>query len=334
MARRPVITLQHVAARAGVSLMTASRALRGLASVAPGTRAVVEAAADDLGYVRNALAGTLASRTASDLVGAVVGTLSDTTYALTLDGMSEVLDGAGLQLVVGVSNFESARELAQARALVGRQVAGLLLTNGRHAAPFRRLVERTPTVEVWDVPRRPLDMAVGFSNEAAGRLAAEHLLRIGRRRLAFAGSGFYRDRARWRGFAAAAAAAGVGPPMHLELAQGSVGDDGFANGEQLAARLAAGAAERIDGLFVCDDTVAIAAIAAAQRAGLAIPERLAVVGLGNHRLSAHVNPRLTSVCVRAYEIGAVAGQMLLAPSVWRRTPTIDLGIRIEVRDTA
>jgi LacI family gluconate utilization system Gnt-I transcriptional repressor len=334
MEKRRLITLREVAGRAGVSEMTASRALRGLAVVTPATRTAVEQAAVELGYVPNLLAGTLSTRRASGLVGAIVGTLSDATFALTLQGLGDVLGPAALQLVVTESEFEADREFQQARALVGRRVDGLVLAAGVHAPGLRQLLGGSPpTVEVWDLPRRPLDMVVGFSNETAGRVAADHLLARGRRRLAFAGSDFHRDVARWRGFAGAVAAAGAGPPERLRLGKRKTAFyDALLEGERLISSIAKGTVP-FDGLFVCDDTAAIAAVAAAQRAGIKVPEHLAIVGFGNQRLCAHIEPRLTTVCVRAREIGAIAAQMITNPANWRSRRVVDLGARVEARDT-
>jgi LacI family gluconate utilization system Gnt-I transcriptional repressor len=335
MTNKKAATFRDIAALAGVSTMTVSRALRGSQLVVPETRDRIKRAARELGYVPNLLAGALSTKQPSQLVGAVVGTLSDATFAQTLSGLTDALGPAGLQLVVGESSFAEPAELGHARTLLGRKVQGLVLASGRHDAALRDLVRKTatPTVEVWDLPPRLINVAVGFSNELVGRIAARYLIERGRRRLAFAGSTFYRDVQRWRGFVREVRDQGLPAPIRFWLgSSGSVYYDALSEGERLIREQFSCRTATVDGLFVCDDTAAIAAVTGAMKIGFEVPRQLSIVGFGNQKLSAHIRPSLTSIDVRAYEIGQIAGEMISNPIQTGRS--VDLGVRVCERESA
>src|SRR6266487_3776199 len=119
-------TLADVAAEAGVSLSTASRALRGGASISEGTSRRVRAAATRLGYEPNRLARSLRTR-ASLFVGVVVPDIAIGFYGRVVKGAQDVLDRAGYQVLVMNTEREAPREAAALRTLLAHRVDGILL---------------------------------------------------------------------------------------------------------------------------------------------------------------------------------------------------------------
>src|SRR5690606_20377460 len=111
------LRLAEVAARAGVSESTVSRVLRNIGPIAEATRVAVLKAAEELGYVPNRLAGALAT-TGSALVGVVVPSLDNIVFAEVLRGVTERLEEAGLQAVIGVTGYDLAREECIVSALL------------------------------------------------------------------------------------------------------------------------------------------------------------------------------------------------------------------------
>jgi LacI family transcriptional regulator, gluconate utilization system Gnt-I transcriptional repressor len=329
------VRIEDVAAAAGVSPITVSRVLRTPALVAEATRLKVERAVDRLGYVPNLAAGTLASRR-SRLVALIVPTLRSSVYATTIQGLSDGLSRAGYHLMVGYAPYSAAEELKVLRAFIGRQPDGLVLTGVEHAPELRRLLRKRPlpTVEIWDLGPDPIDVAVGFDNEAAGAAVAEHLARRGVRRPAVLMTHperEHRARKRLAGFTRRAAELRLPAPAHAFIEDGldtAAAEAGFA---ALTAR-----EPGIDGLFCVNDALAIAALMQARRQGLSVPRDVAVVGFGDFDLAAHVEPRLTTVRVPGLEIGRRAAERILAriEGTDEGPATEDLGFELIVRGSA
>jgi len=191
-------TIIDVARRAGVSPATVSRALSQPEIVHRETLRRVKSAVAALAYVRDGTGLALVSgRTRT--VGIVVPTLSHSIFAVAIDSMQTTLADAGYQLIVASHEYDPGTETAAVRALIERGVDALLLVGTDHARSLWSLIETTtiPVVLTWSLHRR-LD-SVGFDNFEAGRLAAEHLLRLGHRRLGvISGRLTHNDRARSR----------------------------------------------------------------------------------------------------------------------------------------
>ena len=175
--------MQDVAREAGVSPITAWRALNQPQVVAESTTARVKSAVEATGYVPNAVARSLVSNR-SRTVGAVVPSVSNWTFSDAIQGMSDTLRESGYELLLGCSDYDEGTEEQVVRTMIGRQPDGLVLTGRSHTDGTRRLVERAglPVVEIWDHGGHPLDMSVGFSNHAIGAAVAGFLLGKGYRR--------------------------------------------------------------------------------------------------------------------------------------------------------
>ena len=119
--------MADIAALAGVTKMTVSRALREPDKVRPETRERVHAAARSVGYIPNRTAGSLTARS-SGIVGVVVPTLRHSLFAETIEGISDVLAAAGVDLIVASSRYQTDAEEAQIRALLGRRPDAIVLT--------------------------------------------------------------------------------------------------------------------------------------------------------------------------------------------------------------
>lgn len=331
--RRPP-TLGDVARLAGVSAMTASRALRQARRVAPGTAARVQDAAASLAYIPNRLAGGLSSRRTHVVIAVVPSTLNP-GFAELVHALRDELLRSGYQLLLGLSDYAEPREDELVDALLGRRPDGIVLTGVVHSAEVRRRLSRAhvPVVETWDLTERPVDMLVGFSNEAVGRAAADYLLARGRRRVALVMGDDQRAQARRAGFCAVAARRRVALAGEVTVrAPSSVAD-----GRAALARLLETAPE-LDAIFCSSDHLALGVLFEATARGLAVPGRLAVMGFGDLALSAHTVPPLTTVSVDGARIGREAARLLLerlaspAPER-RRRRVLDVGFRVVSRGT-
>src|ERR1700731_392226 len=181
-------TLSAVADLAGVSAITVSRVVRLPEMVAPQTRAKVEAAMRQLGYVPNLVAGALASARTSS-VGVLVPTIANSIFADTVQGLSDELEPLGYAVILAQSRYDSAREDHMLSALLSRRPEAIIMVGSPATDDGARLLRRAgiPVAETWDLPADPIDAVAGFDNYAAGVAVARHLVAQGRRHLAFIG---------------------------------------------------------------------------------------------------------------------------------------------------
>jgi len=320
--------IEDVAARAGTSPITVSRVLRAPDKVAPATRARVTAAIAALGYIPNLAASSLASRR-SGIVGLLVPTIDNSIFAATVQGLTDAVATAGLQLLLGDFRYSDEGERSLVRALVGRQPEALVVVGVVRDAALRAMLLRLaiPVIETWDLTNDPVDTVVGFSNEAAGAVMARHFLARGRRRLAFVGGQDHRARARAAGFAAALQHAGAPAPTLAAVEGIAVGE-----GRRAVTHILATAPET-EGVFFATDILAVGALLECQRRAIAVPDRLAIAGLGDLEIARELTPALTTVRIPAYEIGRHAGKIVIARLAGETSGdrVIDLGFSVLVR---
>ena len=329
------VRLADVAAEAGVSAMTVSRALHEPGRLQPETLRLVLAKVRQLGYLPNESARSLASKR-SRIVAAIVPTLSYSVYAGTLQGLSDGLRGAGFELMLGDSGYSARHERSLVGAFIARGADALVLTGVEHERETRDLVRAhgLPVAEIWDLGRQPLGLSIGFSNRAAGMAAGALLVSLGRRHLAFMGSltnREHRSRKRMEGFQTAVRNAGLRRPAHALVENAMLIDQA----RTAAAELLAGGS-KIDAVFCANDLLACALLQVARQAGRRIPDDLAIVGFGDFDIASITQPALTTVRIPGYRMGLVAAQSLMAAVAGTGHPNrrVDLGYELVRRATA
>lgn len=323
--------MSDVAAAAGVSLVTVSRAINEPDKVSPATLASVREAVARLGYVPNLMAGSLASNR-SRIVAAIVPTISNSVFSETVEGLAQVLNAGGYQLLLGQASYRPQDEQQLVETFLGRRVDGLVITGEPTAPKLAQRLRRTgiPVVQTWDLPTRPIDMVAGFSNKAAGKAAALHLIARGRKNLGFIGASEKRAQARLAGFEEAIAEAGLAP-AEREMLPPPVTID------QVGAHLAAMAARspRLDAVFCNNDQLAAGVLFECRRRGWDVPGRLAVIGFGDLPIATAASPSLTTVRIDRSGMGRRAGELLLNRFEGKETmpPITDLGFEIVERQS-
>ncbi len=328
------LRMQDVAARAGVSPMTVSRALRNPGAVSEAMRERVRAAVADTGYLPNRLAGSLSSRR-SDVVGLIVPGLGNSLYASTAQAVAGVLEGHGLHLLIATSGGDVAAEEAAVGALLAQRVCGLILHATRHTARTGAMVRDAgvPTVEIGRLTRTPLDMCVSYSGNAAAKAMVLHLGGLGYRRIGFVSltmRGNDRSVERRRGYLAGMKALGLAaaPRLAAEAAPG------FAGGADAVVRLVR-RDPAIDAIFFAADVMAVGALFECQRRGWAVPDRLAIASFDDVDLLSHVNPTITTLRIPREEIGRRGAAMLVERLNGQAfgPPVVDLGFEIVERQS-
>ncbi len=324
--------MADVAAAAGVSLVTVSRAINTPDQVAPPTLAAVRAAVAQLGYLPNLTAGSLAS-SRTRIIGCLVPTISNAVFSETTEALARTLGAGGYQLLLAQTSYRQDDETRLVDMFLGRRVDGMVLTGTLHAPGLRARLQRSgiPLVETWDMAPHPIDMLVGFSNFEAGRAAGEHLLARGYRRLAFIGGDEERSYQRLEGLRAAVCKRDGASEVVVELILPP------AQIEDAGARLAAILARRpeVDAVFCTNDFLAAGVLFECSRRGWDVPGRIAVMGFGDLPIARAGFPRMSTVQVRGSSIGERAGQLLLARLGGQKhvDATVDIGFEVVQRES-
>ncbi|MBX3619594.1 MAG: LacI family DNA-binding transcriptional regulator [Rhizobacter sp.] len=324
------ITLGDVARLAGVSPITASRALNTPEQVAKETLERVRDAVARTGYVPNRLAGGLASAR-SRLVAAVVPTISGPVFMEMVESLTAALAAAGYQLMLGQSGYAESREDALLDAIIGRRPDGIVLTGILHSPEGRRrlLASGIPVVETWDLTPTPIDMLVGFSHPAAAAAVVQHLHAKGRRHLALMSGDDERAQRRNRGFIDEAVRLGLAAraadvPVLQVPAPTTLGSGRRALGELLARW------PEVDGVFCSSDLLALGVLTEAAARGIDVPARLSVVGFGDLAFAADTHPALSTVRIDGTAIGRQAARFIVDRAEGRPVgdKVVDLGFHI------
>lgn len=300
------VRMEDVARAAGVAPITVSRALSSPEKVSANTLAAIRAAIEQLRYVPNLTAGSLASNR-SRTVAIIVPTISNSIFSDTVDGLVQALVAQHYQLLLGQTRYRVEEEAALVQTFLGRRVDGLVLTGVNHGRGVRSSLVRAgiPVVETWDLTERPIHMVVGFSNYAAGVGAAQYLTGRGYRSLAYMGGSDDRSAARLQGFRDGARAAGLGDVMVARVPSTSQPADAGAALAELVDRGLPRA------LFCSNDMIAAGALFECVRRGIAVPEQLAIMGFADLPIAIAIEPTLTTLQVHSTEMGRRAGEMLL-----------------------
>jgi LacI family gluconate utilization system Gnt-I transcriptional repressor len=313
-----------------------SRVLNSPEKVSPDLVQKVRDAIERTGYVPNLLAGSLAS-TKSRMVAAILPTIAGSVFLDTIQSLTETLAAAGYQLILGQSGYENSREDELLEAIIGRRPDGIVLAGVMRSAQGRRRLQASaiPLVETWDLTPTPADMLVGFSHEEVGRAVAEFLYQRGRRRVAVISASDERAQRRNRAFAQSAVQLDMqGPdgavPFHTIPAPGT------AAGGRAGLRALLTAHPDIDAVFCSSDMVALGVLTEARIMGIAVPGRLAVVGLGDQAFAAELYPALTTVRIDGRAMGEIAARFLIDRIAGVDVSEVvrDIGFTLVERDSA
>lgn len=311
------MSIAALAESLGISISTVSRALNGYADVSPKTRARVEESAKAMGYQPH----PVAHRLATGRTGAIALVLSvrpgntpDATFAALLSGASEALRPQGyFALSVALpAGDEEMPELA--RFLAGRLVDGVILARTRIHDPRVTLLQQQGVhfVTHGRTQHHAAHAWVDTDNERAFYIAAQRLIGLGHRRIAFINGDATMMYAwlRTQGFQRALAEAG------RDAAQCPVrhGDVTAASGDAIASELlahSAAAGAPITALLCATDAIAIGAMHAVRRAGLVVGRDVSVIGYGNTDAGQYAEPPLTTIDHATVDNGRHLADMLL-----------------------
>lgn len=307
---RRTVGVRDVAKRAQVSLGTVSNVINTPDSVRPRTRARVEKAMSELGFVGSRAAGQLRSRK-SGLVGVVLPDVGNPYWADVLRGVESVLERQDLTLVVGSTHQDPSRQSRLLRALTQQGVDGLLVAPIDKLRSWEPFGDRRLGVVALESGAEPdVGSSISLDNVGGARQAITHLLELGHRSVVFING----PRSvpwcveRREGVLAGIQAAGL--KASEVLIEVEVADLTSANG--LTATDNLWGVYQPTAVMCANDLVALGALLSLQRRGLRVPEDVSLIGYDDVEFVEALRPSLTTVRQPSFEVGVIAGQMLLS----------------------
>ena len=301
-------TLQMVAKAAGVSASTVSRILNGTAVVSPEKKQAVDEAIASLGFVPNPVARGLAGgRTLS--VGVVTQSIDSPFYGVALRGIEDELDRAGYSPLFVSGHWNASQEARCIEMLRSRRVDGIIVLTGRLSdAVLKQTAKALPVVATGRRLKAPNLFSLDFDNFEGARLATEHLISLGHRRIAFiAGNAEHPDaNERLRGYRAGLQAAGIAYDAGLVVPGLFHEESGM-----LATHRLLDTRQRFTALFAANDQMALGACLALQRRSLRVPQDVSVMGFDDVSMARYSIPPLSTIHHPAYELGQGAAAAML-----------------------
>jgi LacI family transcriptional regulator len=301
------VTLRRIAREAGVSIATASRAIRQPKVVSDQTRARVLRLVEAYGYVPDAVAASFSSRR-SGVVGLVVPTISNSIYAAFTEAVQAALQESGRKLLIASTGYSAAIERDIIVKLVESRAEAVILTGYARDGTLYDLLRRyeIPFVVSWSTSPDPRVPSISFDNYAAAFDAVERLLRLGHRHIGLmCGVTAINDRASQR----------------LAAYRDALENHGIAFNKALVCERPFEAAEGSTALkemldsstpptavFCANDILAMGALFACQRRGVRVPEELSIVGFDDLPIAATTWPALATVHVPGAEMGRMVAR--------------------------
>lgn len=303
-----MVTIREVAAEAGVSVATVSRVLSGQDNVSKRTSARVMAAAEKLHYQPNLLGKHLRlSRT--NIVLVMLTSLANTFCGKVIHGIEKAAEQNGYHIMVCVTDAHREREETYMSLVRNKLADGMIILNSERTeeemAAFSAAVPVVQCCEVADPRTTPY---VCIDDRQAAYDAADYLIKMGRRRIAFytADNDYSSSRLRLEGYRDALAANGI--PFREELIL--KGNYGYRNGILITDQFLADGGQ-MDGVLAISDRMAAGAVVSLKKNGLRVPEDVAVIGFDNTDISYISRPSVSTVSQPQSQLGRKAFSLLL-----------------------
>ncbi len=310
--RRPLRqpSIKDIARLARVSHPTVSRALQNSPLVNPETAAKIRKIADEAGYRASAVARGLVTRR-TRTIGLVVTTVADPFASEVVCGVEQTANDHGYSVFLADSNADPVREKKVVQSLAERRVDGIIVTSSRVGALYLPLLKEmmVPIVLVNDQYPGEFVHSVMIANTEGMRAAAEHLIVLGHRRIAYLGDqfGYQSDVERHAGYQAALDAAGIAAMPDL-VARG----DGKAEGAMEAVEKLLLLSDPPTAVCCYNDMTALGAMRQIRARGLRVPDDISVVGFDDLFFGPYLQPPLTTVRQPMRKMGQMAMESLFA----------------------
>ena len=308
--RKKQATINDVAKLAGTSVSTVSRYFNKPDIVSQEVGKQIEKAASQLHYIRNRHAAVTRGHL-SGTIGMVVPTLENSIFAELIEGLIAQLRQSKQTVLISSNLNDASNERDAVHAFIERGVDGIILIGTEHDSSVISLLQSRglPVLCVWHYNDRFVFDTVGIDNHAIGYQAADHIISLGHRHIACVfGLSNTNDRASSRkdGILARLAEDGLSPPAHWQVessydlrAAKTIAHNLLIQGTPPSA-------------IICgNDIIAFAVIWAAQSLGLAVPEDLSVMGIGDFQGAAEMTPPLSTIRIPAHTVGRLSASRII-----------------------
>ncbi len=305
--------MKDIARDLGVSVVTVSKVLRNHSDIGVQTRKRVRQRMKELHYQPNPAARALITGR-TNLIGLIVPDLVHPFFAQVAKGISAKLRSQQYSLIISSSEDDPNMERQEIDQMLARRVDALILASTQSSVQSLRTIQEQKLPYVLLDRKMPGLAAnfVGIDDVAAGTLATTHLIEIGCKTIAhIGGSDVSTAQDRRAGYSIALAKRGMGLPAEYIVKSGHGDDAGDATGYNGMKELLK-LSPRPDGVFCCNDPIAMGAMKAILEAGLQIPKDIAVVGCGNVHYDDLLRVPLTSVDQDSYGLGTGAAKLALS----------------------
>lgn len=298
----------EVAARAGVSPATVSRFFNEPEIVKGKTRRVIEQAAKDLGYYKNRMEGAV-QHGFSGTIGLIVPTIDNAIFAELIQAFSSRLLTHDRTMLIAAHGYNPSLEVAIVKSLLERRIDGVALIGIEHEkAPLEMLAARgVPVLAAWNYRKNSPVPCIGADNFEVGYKVGDHLYQMGHRDVALVfPPRVANDRAEDR-------LNGVLKAFGIDLSElpkNRFIETRYDIGEAKRAIVNILNNDRPTAIICGNDVIAQGAVYACQSLNIKIPDNLSIIGVGDFRGSAHMEPGLTTVRIPAQRIAATAADLL------------------------
>lgn len=298
------VTMHEVAHKAKVSPSTVSLYLRQPESVSPKLGKKIQQSIDELKYVPNRFAGTLAT-TRSKILCVLIPSISNTFFARSVQVMQQACAQAGYTLLIGNTNFLKEQEEELVRTFLQWSPSGIILTGKHHSEETIAMLESSGVVvgQMWDIGTDGYQagLEVGFDHQLVGELSARHLYQSGCKKVVFLGGDLgvdIRAKIRADSYSETARTLGKHEPIILNIStQSSIAEAG----RVMMAALVNDPS--IDGVICSNDNLALGVLMESLRRNISVPERLSVIGFGDLAFADAAVPTLTTIHPDSERIG-------------------------------
>jgi LacI family gluconate utilization system Gnt-I transcriptional repressor len=309
--QRTSVTMRDISEAVGVSVMTVSRAFKADKSVNEKTRKKILQVAQDLGYVFDSTAANLRTQS-TNFVAVIIPSINNANFADTVGALSDRLEEAGMQVLLGSSGYSVAKEEELIAQLLRRKPDAIVVTGGRHSPAARKMLSNAgiPVVETWDLPTDPINHTVGFSNAETMHALVDHFVENGSERIAFIGGDSNDDTRgadRRRGFIAAMERHNLDPNRLMNTGQTPVS---MREGADAMGRILDTMPD-VQAVIGVSDLVAFGALTECQRRGVSVPGDISLAGFGAYDISQVCHPTLTTIDPKPRQMGTDVANLLI-----------------------
>lgn len=305
------VTIYDIAAALNISAATVSRGLKNHPAIKQATKERIFEQAQQMGYRFNTFASNLRMKKTST-IGVIVPRLNSMFMSDVLAGMEKVSNEAGYNLIISQSLETMEKEIKNASTMFNSRVDGLLISlayDTDNIMHFKQFIDKNIPLIFFDrVYEHPNCPNIVIDNHKAGYEATRHLIEQGCRHIVHVSGNLSRNvySMRFKGYKDALADHGISFHEDWLITNDLSAEDGTRTAAHLLA-----SKNMPEGIFVANDTCAVACMQVLKQHGIHVPDDLLIVGFNNDPVATVVEPNLTTVSYKGHEMGEVAAKTLI-----------------------